>query len=240
MGNEMKYFKLYLDEVALWQEELSMEEIGYLLVAATSYMRDETIMEVPQNVRFAFADQRRKVDMRKEAYKSKVENGKQGGITKAENEKKRKATGYKPPSKKQFKAIIAQMVESNEISEEDFSSRDIDNFFTQLRTDQWTIKGTPIRSDVDLMITLRSKFGLPPYEPKRSLFFSAFEYVFAEFPNLRDNDNNSLAEDVVSDFFDTYDKSNSMFVFNGKKYPQSKWEDALHSFIEHWIENIPP
>ena len=81
----MKYLKLYLDEIAMWQEELTMEGIGYLLVATASYMRDGSVMEVPDTVRFAFADQRRKADHSLAVYNSKVENGRSGGKAKVAN-----------------------------------------------------------------------------------------------------------------------------------------------------------
>lgn len=137
-SNEMKYLKLYLDEIAMWQEELSFEGIGYLLTATASYMRDGTIMEVPDNVRFAFADQRRKVDHSVAVYNSKVENGRKGGKQKAINASRKQETAvFKLPANlSQFRKMVAQLSKSGNFQGE-IDPDEVKAFFNDLKCSDW-------------------------------------------------------------------------------------------------------
>ena len=227
----MKYLKLYLDEIAMWQEELTMERTGYLLVATASYMRDGSVMEVPDTVRFAFADQRRKADHSLAVYNSKVENGRSGGKAKAANAaKKSAAAAFKAPNLKQFHATVRHYLDTGDI--EEAKDYDVDVFFDRLKESGWKIGEEPIAQRSDWESAILARFGPAPQPFTRQQYYSVFERIFSTLHAQRDGEGRSQADDIAYSFFEAYDEAAKAWDTGGEKL--SGMSAALDRFLERY------
>ena len=235
-NKKMVYLKLYLDEVEMWDQELTREEIGTLVVAVAAYAKDGSIVDIPQNLRFAFADQRRKVDHSKTVYDSKVENGRKGGLKKAENAKK-KSSGEKftPPTLKQFRDAVEHFIDEGEIPE-DTTDYDADSFFDELKSTGWTIGGKDIQHRSEWEAAIRAKFVLHDINVISHLYYQVFSTVFADFYTDGSEKSKFWLDDITCVFTDSYDEPSKSWVIQGQRFNAADWKEALALFMKQYSE----
>lgn len=234
-NKKMVYLKLYLDEVEMWNQELTREEIGTLVVAVAAYAQDGSIVDIPQNLRFAFADQRRKVDHSKTVYDSKVENGRKGGLKKAENAKKKNATSFKPPTRKQFRGTVEHFIDEGEIPE-DITDYDADSFFDELNDSGWSINGKDIQLRSEWEAAIRTKFALHDINVISHLYYQVFSTVFADFYTDGSEKSKFWLDNATCEFMDSYDEASKSWVIQGQRFNAADWKEALALFMKQYSE----
>lgn len=251
---KLSYFKWMSDDAEVLKENMTAEQIGELFVAVMDYLQTGTVKEVSQDIRFAYADYRKKVDRACISYDEtcakRAESGKKGGKAKAKNAAK--AAGptpdqvkkFKPPTLSQFKNAVKKLVDADELPcDEKIPEYSIEEFFDHLAESNWEINGTPIQSRHDWEMALIAKFY--KYDsPIDHLYYWAFCHLFSTYDGLRDSDGKTMAEVVADSYIADFDEDDRCWWIAGKAYSVSEKQAALDAFVTEWKteqeENRPP
>ena len=242
------------DDAEVLKESLTTEQIGELFVAVMDYLRTGTVEEVSKEIRFPYADYRKKVDRARLKYEKKcqvnAENAAKGGKAKARNAAKaagpapKQTKKFKPPSLSQFKNAVKKLVDADELQcDERIPEYSLEEFYDYLAERNWAINGTPIQSRHDWEMALIAKFY--DYDsPVAHFYFWAFCYLFSTYDGLRDSDGATRAESLADSFIGDFDEDDKCWWIAGKAYSASERQAALDAYVADWKaeqeESRPP
>lgn len=223
--------------------EFTLDRFGRLVLALMYYTLDGTMPDdLPPDLKMMFCLYQRKVDAAREKYQNKctinAENGRKGGLTKAENAKGKPVCGanFKPPTQKQFRDAVEHFVDIGDI-DDDTSDYDIDAFYDNLNQNGWTINKKPIQCRADWEFAIRAKFFNFNVSSIKHLYYRVFSAIFADFcPDGKEN-GGKWADNATYDFLETYDGDSKCWTIQGKNFPATKWEDALAQFMKQYSES---
>lgn len=235
--SKLNYFKWFVSDTELLEDQLDLEQIGTLFIAVMKYVRDGVEEKVPDAIKWPYADYRRRVDASRSKYDNKcatnAANGRKGGQAKAS--KARAAAGekkFKPPTRTIFRTAAKHFLEEGEIDAEKY---DIDCFFEELENESWRISGEPIINRDDWETALIAKF--PNETAKEDIahfslgLWTIFSKTFKMFHGLHNNEGLCYAELAAKDFCKEYDESIKGWNINNKIYGYSQLDDALLEYV---------
>lgn len=161
--------------------EFALDRFGQLVLALMRYTADGTELDdLPPDIKAMFSIYRRKIDAAREKYDHvcavRAESGSKGGKAKAEKSKQ-SAEKFKPPTLKQFREAAEHFEIIGDI--EDIDCFEVDGFYDHLRKNNWTIGGEPIKSRNDWETAIQAKFFRPAMKIPSTLYYKAFEQIFA-------------------------------------------------------------
>lgn len=240
---KLSYFKWMIDDAEVLKENLTTEQIGELFIAVMDYLQTGTITEVSKDVRYPFADYRKKVDRAVANYDEtcakRAESGKKGGISKAKNAAKAsdlipaQTTKFTPPTFKQFKTAAEHFVKNEEIDHIDEYA--LEKLYSDLDESGWEIKGVSLKNRYDWESVILSSF-FESDSVIAGFYYQFFCYVFSAYDGLRDTDGRSTAEEAVNNFFYDFDENNKQWIIDGQIFPISDRQAALDAYVRIWIE----
>lgn len=251
---KLTFFMWMADDAEVLKESLTTEQIGELFVAVMNYLQTGTVEEVSKEIRFPYADYRKKVDRASAKYEKKcqvnAENAAKGGKAKARNAAKaagpapKQTTKFKPPTLSQFKNAVKKLVDTDELlCEERIPEYSIEEFYDHLAERNWTINGTPIQSRHDWETALIAKF----YDldsPVARYYFWAFCHLFSTYDGFRNSDGVTMAESFADSFIGDFDEDDKCWWIAGKAYSLSERQAALDAYVADWKaeqeQNRPP
>lgn len=220
--------------------EFTLDRFGRLVLALMYYTLDGTMPDdLPPDLKMMFCLYQRKVDAAREKYQNKctinAENGRKGGLTKAENAKGKPVCGanFKPPTQKQFRDAVAHFVDSGDIGE-DTSDYDSDAFFDQLNESGWAINNKPIQCRSDWEYAIKAKFFEFNVASIRHLHYPVFSAIFSDFCPDGVKNGGEWAENATYDFFDTYDENSKCWIVQEENFPLPQWKSALTQFMTQY------
>ena len=217
----MAYFKWFVDDHESMEETLTNEESGQLFHAVMAYVKDGTIRDVSEKLRYPFSAFRRKVDSSLLAYNDKCEklaaNGSKGGRQKAVNEKAKqeKAATQEVPQKslcaafsqKDFLDFAWQKYEDNEITTiEDCKDWELKTFYDELKNMNWRIGTELIQGPNDLITVIEARF----WAKKNGInMWSDFCEIYSVFHGLRSETESgcSYADYFLTEWYEEIQKN---------------------------------
>lgn len=245
---KLTYFKWMADDAEVLKENMTTEQIGQLFIAVMDYLQTRTAVEVSKDIRFAYADYRKKVDRACASYDEtcakRAENGKKGGKAKAENAAKAagpapdQAKKFKPPTLKQFKNAVEKITDKNGWDcPDDYG---IEAFYDYLSEHQWQFEGMPIQSRSDWEAIIMAKFhDLPDYNGLHIRNYEFISYLVATYPQMhhRWDDIWNVLDGLFEECWESDDR---IWNVRGSVFKYHDWKAALDALVTEWIEEIPP
>ena len=244
---KLSYFKWMSDDAEVLKENMTAEQIGELFVAVMDYLQTGTVKEVSTDIRFAYADYRKKVDRACVSYDEtcakRAESGKKGGKAKAKNAAKAagptpdQAKKFKPPTLSQFKNAVKEVVDQNCF--DDVNSYDIEAFFDSLNEQAWNLEGMAIQSRKDWESIIYARFHDALSNYHDGLYISYYEifcYLISAYPQLHYRWED--VDEIISNLLDCWEDVH--WDVNGSVFEQRSWKAALNNLATEWIKEIPP
>lgn len=217
----MYYLKLHFDQLKIFEDLLTNEQLGELIRAAAIYARDGAVTDVSPEIMFPYRECIASIDRSNEAYEKKVkinrENGAKGGKAKAANARK-------PPTKSEFMAAVSHLKKNEEIDNVD--NHDALKFFEELEEADWKIGEIFISGTNALEAVIIERFAPDPTY-RQSCNWSALKKICKETRGSLDDSLN-----IASVFWDLYSETEEGWTIGEQFFNIHQYSSAIDAFLQ--------
>lgn len=225
------WHKWTVEDAKIFREVLTNEQMGELFFAIMETVDTGNLTTVSKEIEMAYKMYCSKVEGARTAYRNKcdklAENASLGGKAKAKNrEGAEKDTGFKPPTKTDFRNMAKHICRVYELN---YDNYEIDNLYERLSGDGWCIEDKRIKEKNEIFAVVYAHFTDMNYD--RVYFLNnTIRYFYKTFNVENKHD---LDIDVLQGFENKKDEERNFWEIDNKIYREPL--AAIEAFFNYWF-----